>query len=315
MNKDKVSIIIPVYNTEKYIKRCLDSVINQTYKNIEIIIINDGSTDKSEKIIKETIKNQKNVIYKKIKNSGVANARNVALDLVSGDYIAFVDSDDYPQNDMIEKLLSYSKNNNCDIVCSGYRKIFKDGEKEVIPDDVSFYDKKLVDSKEILLHSNPYITNKLFKMTIVGNIRFNSKLRIFEDLVFTYELFLLANKIGFLNECLYNYNVVNETSLTRKFSEKMFDIFDAMDELKQFYKENSKEDFDEELEFLAIKHMMLRIKENCKDKKLKLKYIDNVYDYLNKNNNKYKNNRYFKMNKKNKFKKYKSLMKIYAIIH
>ena len=107
MKKDKISVIMPVYNTEKYLKQSIESVLNQTYDNIELIIINDGSTDKSEKIIKNYL-NRKNVIYKKINNSGVAHARNIGLSLCSGKYIAFIDSDDSINIEMYEKL--YNKN-------------------------------------------------------------------------------------------------------------------------------------------------------------------------------------------------------------
>ena len=103
MKKDKISVIMPVYNTEKYLKQSIESVLNQTYDNIELIIINDGSTDKSEKIIKNYL-NRKNVIYKKINNSGVAHARNIGLSLCSGKYIAFIDSDDSINIEMYEKL-------------------------------------------------------------------------------------------------------------------------------------------------------------------------------------------------------------------
>ena len=126
MKNDKISIIVPVYNTEKYIKKCIDSILNQTYNNIELIIINDGSTDNSENIIKKIIKNKSNVKYKKIKNSGVAHARNVGLDLVTGKYVGFIDSDDYISKDMYKELYETAIKEKSDIVTSGYNKCYKD---------------------------------------------------------------------------------------------------------------------------------------------------------------------------------------------
>ena len=315
MAKDKVSIIVPVYNTEKYVKKCLESIINQTHKNIEVIVINDGSPDDSEKIILDIIKDKKNFKYKKIKNGGVANARNVALDMCTGDYVAFIDSDDYIDKTMIEKLYSKAKDG-ADIVSSGYKKLYKDHTKEVFPKDINVFGMSLHESKNILLNTNPYITNKLFSRDLIvkNNISFDKDLRIFEDLLFCYKLHLLANKIDYVNEALYNYNCLNESSLTRNFTQKMYDVFEAMDRLRKFYHDKSGKEFDTELEYICIKHMGLRFFEHAEDKKLKLKYIDKVFEYYKENFDDYKKCSYYKESMKCFLKKFKTFVKLKVLL-
>lgn len=314
-NNYRISIIVPVYNTEKYIERCLKSILDQTFEDYQLIIINDGSTDDSEKIIHKLTKKCKNVIYKKIKNSGVAHARNIGLSYATGDYIAFVDSDDYVAEEMFEKLYEMAISKKSELVCCAYKKIYKFQEKDIFPKNIKCYGKSLKNSKEILFNCNPYITNKLFKRSLIvdNGISFDEDLRIFEDLLFCYKLFLVSNKICFVNECLYNYNCENDSSLTRKFSEKMFDIYPALDRLISFYRESYGNEFDDVLEYIAIKHIMLRFNEKSNDKKLKKKYIDNAYEYLKNNFKNYKKSVYFK-GKSGLIKKYKILVKLYLFI-
>ena len=313
-NKYKISIIVPVYNTEKYIERCINSILKQEFKEYQLIIINDGSSDDSEKLILKMIKGLSNVVYKKIKNSGVAHARNFGLKYVEGEYVAFVDSDDFIDQKMFKKLYKLANSEKCDVVSCAYKKIYKDSFKEVHPKNIKCYGKSLVESKDILLNTNPYITNKLFKTDLIlnNNITFDEDLRIFEDLLFCYKLLLLANKIYFIDECLYNYNCINETSLTKVFSEKMFDVFNSLDRLIDFYRSRYGNDFDNVLEYTAVKHITLRFGEVSNNNKLKLKYINKSYDYLYKNFKNYKKCSYFK-GKSGFIKKNKFLYKIYYL--
>ena len=116
-----ISIIVPVYNVESYLKKCLESIINQTYKNIEIILIDDGSTDSSGKICDDYANKDKRIKVIHKQNGGVSDARNTALDICRGDYIGFIDSDDYIELDMYETLLKFLLNNNLDVaMCSSY---------------------------------------------------------------------------------------------------------------------------------------------------------------------------------------------------
>ena len=221
MKNEKISIIIPVYNTEKYVEKSINSILNQSYKNIELIIINDGSTDNSEKIIKRIIRDNKNIKYKKIKNSGVAHARNEGLRIATGKYVGFVDSDDFVSEKMYETLYKTAIKEKSDIVTCAYSKCYIDRTVSIYPKDKSVFGKSVIESKNIFLNSNPYITSKLFSMELINkySIEFEEDLRIFEDLLFCYKLYLRANKISYVDEVFYNYNCSNTSSLTNSFSD------------------------------------------------------------------------------------------------
>lgn len=313
MKKDKISVIMPVYNTEKYLKQSIESVLNQTYDNIELIIINDGSTDKSEKIIKNYL-NRKNVIYKKINNSGVAHARNIGLSLCSGKYIAFIDSDDSINIEMYEKLYNKMIEANSDIVFCAYNKVFSDHIKSIFPQNKTVFENSVINSKNILLNSTPYIPLKLFKKELIekNKITFDEDLRIFEDLLFCYKLFLLANKISYVDEALYNYNCTNEHSLTNKFTNKMFDVFIALDRLKEFAESKYSYDLEKQLEYISIKHISLRFTSKTADRKSLLEYVDKSFEYLKVNYPNYKKSVYYK-GIKGFIKKNKLLVKLLVI--
>lgn len=295
MKKDKISIIMPVYNTEKYLKRSIESVLNQSYDNIELIIINDGSTDNSEKIIKKYL-NNKNIIYKKIKNSGVAHARNVGLSISSGKFIGFIDSDDFIDENMYEMLYDKMISTNSDIVFCSYNKIFSDYSRIYTPKDKEVFGASVIESKNILLNSNPYTPLKLYSKKLIeeNNIKFDEDLRIFEDLLFCYKLYLKANKISYVDKALYNYDCTNESSLTNKFTSKMFDLFIALDRLKEYAESLYSTKLNEQLEYIAIKHISLRFTSKTKNRKELLRYVDESFDYLKRNYPNYKNNSYYK---------------------
>lgn len=314
-NKYKLSVIVPVYNTEKYIERCIKSIFDQSFKDYQLIIINDGSTDNCDKIIRNLIKNRDNIIYKKIKNSGVAAARNIGLSYASGEYITFVDSDDFVEVDIYKKLYNHAIANDSDIVGCAYKKIYKNSEKEIHPKNLSYFGKSLRESKEIICNSNPYTPLKIFKRSLIVNneILFDEDLRIFEDLLFCYKLFLLSNKISFVDECLYNYNCLNESSLTSKFTKKKFDIFPALNRLIDFYRSRFGNEFDSILEYVSVRHITLRYYEKSSNKKLKNDYLNQAFKFLNSN---FKNHRRCKayVGKKGFVSKYKFLVKLYLFI-
>lgn len=133
--KDLVSIIIPVFNTEDYLKRCISSVLNQSYFNIQIIVVNDGSTDNSDEIIKEFARKDSRVVYIKQKNSGVGYARNIGIKRAEGKYLLFVDSDDYIEKTMVEQMVNCAEKGNSDLVICGYILVDSEGKEleRVIP--------------------------------------------------------------------------------------------------------------------------------------------------------------------------------------
>ena len=326
----KVSIIIPAYNVEDYIGYCLDSLVCQTLSDLEIIIINDGSVDNTKDVIEAYRAKYPDMIKAfHVENSGAAAARNIGLDAASGEYIGFVDSDDYVREDTFELLYNAAKEKNAEIVSCGYcregvhftRKM-PFGNRNIKAEDV--FDKNIF-SEPLLFDEVPYLWNKIFKADIIqkNNIRFHKDLRIYEDLVFTYEAFLFANKISRVEDYLYYYVVSRDTSLTYRFSEKRFDIVKATELLLSFYEENKSltPEIKDALVYVVLKHVyvILNRKTTVSEKKLKLKYLDMIFEFLNNTFPDWKENYYFeKQNRKVKTftsKKYWKFCIIFGRIH
>ena len=215
----KISIIIPVYNSSKYLSKCLDSVINQTYSNLEIICINDGSTDKSLTILKKYRKKDERIKIVNQKNCGVSIARNKALEMAVGEYIMFVDSDDFIDNDMIEKLYNLTDNKRIDIVRCGYIKEYKD--KSTKHSIVSIKGEIIDDKGKIyeMFINNYYLNSpccQLIRKRCIKNY-FNEDIKIGEDYLFNLDLYTNACKFIFIPECYYHYNY-NDNSATTTIS-------------------------------------------------------------------------------------------------
>ena len=224
-----VSIVIPTYNASSTIDRCINSVINQTYKNIEIIIINDGSTDYTEKIVSEYIKKDNRIKLINIKNNGVSNARNTGIKYSQGKYIIFVDSDDYISKSMIEILVKARLKYNTLAVCN-YEIFGKNMEKvEDICNDINtdvlsindnFY--KLFYEKNAL--KTPW--GKIYDSKIIkdNNINFDTDISLGEDFIFNLIYIKFVKKICYIENQLYYYFRDNEMSLSQKYYPNMLDI-------------------------------------------------------------------------------------------
>ena len=175
MQKPLISIIIPVYNAEKYLVKCLDSVVNQTYRSLEIILVDDGSTDKSPEICEEYAENDSRIVVIHKRNNNDASARNVGLDIFKGEYVAFVDSDDYTEPDYIEYLYNLLKDNKVDISCCSYTEIDEYGNYKKIKKDenqIIYGNKNCI--KDIINHENITYTvwGKLFPRKLLGEVKF-----------------------------------------------------------------------------------------------------------------------------------------------
>ena len=206
MKEDLISIIVPVYKVENYLKRCLDSVISQTYKNIEIILVDDGSPDNSGNICEEyALKDSRiKVIHKK--NGGLSDARNAGLQIATGDYIGFVDSDDYIENDMFETMINLAKMYNAEISIVSYNE-WKNGKilNNMNSGELDLYN-KVEAIKELLVDSKiqSYMWNKLFKKDLFKNIEFPVG-KNFEDIATTLKIFEKCDKVVRLEAAKYNY--------------------------------------------------------------------------------------------------------------
>lgn len=194
-----VSVIVPVYNVEQYLEQCLDSIIKQTYSSLEILIINDGSTDQSGEIASRYAGLDDRIILLEKKNGGLSDARNYGLDRVSGDYIMFVDSDDYIEADMVEYLLNVIEKADAQIAVCGYRIVGEDGEN--LPDWESFPKEKVVCSRDYwkVYHEEAYIYgvvawNKLYHKAVFDRIRFPAG-KVHEDEFILHKLIHIVDRI------------------------------------------------------------------------------------------------------------------------
>ncbi len=201
----KVSIVIPVYNVEKYISECLESLANQTYSNLEIIVIDDETKDSSGRIADSFAKEDPRFVVKHIKNRGAAGARNVGLDLVTGDYIMFVDSDDWVEPDTVEIMVNKLESTGSEMVmCQYYDEYLHCSNSHSIVDEEHSYN-SLEAMREYINHwEYPLIWNKIYRAELIGDIRFVEG-RCIDDEFFTYQLFAKIKKFFLIPDILYHY--------------------------------------------------------------------------------------------------------------
>lgn len=239
-SESKVSIIVPVYKVEEYLPRCVDSLIGQTYKNIEIILVDDGSPDNSPKMCDEyaTKDSRIRVIHKE--NAGVSEARNTGIDSAKGDYICFVDSDDYVSECMVEKLISSANENDSDmVVVSGYYKAYTDKIIEVRSGNIEKKCNK--DFSVFFGGTNSFRSSctTLYKRDTIKDIRFNSNLKIAEDFLFVIQAMKKSKTISSVDDCLYYY-FINDASVMRGISASRYqnEIIGLMECRKEFEGDN-----------------------------------------------------------------------------
>lgn len=291
----QVSIVMPVYNVAKYLRQCLDSLFSQTLEDIEIIAVNDGSTDNSPQILEEykRIYPQILSIYTTV-NKGVSHARNYGKDRAVGEYILFVDSDDYIEAEMCEKLYNKAIKDNNDIVICGRYNFYENHrtgqvKQEIIIPEMINRNFNLYEDKYELAHILPFPWDKLFKRELLQGMDFPLNIR-FEDIVFSYEVVVKAQNIGVLYEPLYNYRKTAQGGFLNSFSEQTLDIVTAFELLIDYMKENNYfEFFHDELEFICSRHFLYRYISLFKDEHkgkgkldIKLEIINRTQDFLKK---------------------------------
>lgn len=209
-----VSIIIPMYNMEKYISRCLDSVVNQSYKNVEVIVINDGSNDSSLKLVHEYECLHSNLRCISIPNGGVSNARNVGLDACNGDYIQFIDADDYIDSSMIDYLINLSDNGSVDLVVSGLKTLSKTYQVIGQMNATSLSEEKYSNRIDPLIHHIPlYLHNHFIARRVVETIRFDDSITLLEDRDFLWKIYFKINSIVITNKAFYSYVERSESAI------------------------------------------------------------------------------------------------------
>lgn len=230
MNKEKVSIIVPVYNSENTIRKCVDSILNQTYQNIEILLINDGSTDKSLQVISHL--NDERIIVIDKKNEGVAKTRNLGIKKATGKYIMFIDNDDFIDKDYIEKYYT-SIEEGFDLVIGGYKRVNQDNK--------IIYSQSIKDykwSKYIIVSPWARIIKKEF--LIKNNIEFLSY-KIGEDVYFSLLMYSYNPKIKIIDYTGYNwfFNTASVSNTSQKGLSKDIDVLFLLNKINQIYKETN----------------------------------------------------------------------------
>ncbi len=214
----KISVIVPVYNVENYLRECMDSIINQSFENLEIICVNDGSTDNSLKILNEYAEKDSRVKIVTQENKGVSSARNKGMELSTGEYVSFIDPDDYLEKDAFKIASSNLENGNIDILIWGYNPF---------PNPTSWYikasspDNAIYKNDSVNAYFNGHgssvvVWNKLYKTDMIRkkSLSFNEKLNTAEDVEFNMMAFVHASNIKFISDKLYYYRLKREGSLT-----------------------------------------------------------------------------------------------------
>lgn len=246
--EEQISIIVPVYNVEMYLTRCINSIINQTYKNIELLLIDDGSTDLSGNICDEYSRKDKRIKVVHCKNQGVSEARNKGLEMASGEWIGFVDPDDWIDKDMYESLYKMVKLYNADISVCAHRKVNTFGKyiMNKKDDEYELLDNKM--SMKYMLVDNLYcgaVWNKLYKKSILINNKFKKNMIIGEDVLFNFNL-LYNTKINTIynKNPKYNYFYRDNSVMNNKnFDRKILSQLEVRKEIYNLIKDDNKYSF------------------------------------------------------------------------
>lgn len=256
MNKPLISVVVPVYNVEQYLKKCLDSIIKQKYNNLEIIIVNDGSTDNSQKICQEYVKKDKRIKLITQKNQGLSAARNTGIDNAHGKYISFVDSDDYLDLEFINELYNTIIENKSDISACDFWYVNINEKTWTLKNKEN---KKFsnIDALKDIFSGNQETEimtwNKLYKKDLFdkNNIYFPVG-KLHEDNFTTYKLYYYANSISLTDKKLYYYLQRNNSIMGEKFNSKRLDILTAIEEVYDFFQDKN-EDLKNDIECYEIK--------------------------------------------------------------
>jgi glycosyltransferase involved in cell wall biosynthesis len=299
-----IRVIVPAYNAEKYIRKCLDSLLCQTKKDIEIIAVNDGSKDCTLDILNEYSEKYPSIV-KVIsqENQGLSITRNNGIKIAEGKYIAFVDSDDYVKPNMLEKLYNKAIEGDYDVVCSDVDCIYPNKVLSVSSGINFETDALSIEQKKILL-LNLYVVvwNKLYKKEVfTKDVMFEPGIW-FEDVLFLHKIVPNLNKISFVNESFYQY-LQNTSSITYTYSEKLKDINVMLDKVVEYYKEKGFYDtYRDELEYMYARYMLATFVKRLSKSKDKKRFNEGVEYALERVKTafpEYKKNKYLKKGLKN----------------
>ena len=279
-----VSIIVPIFNAERYLDKCVRSILRQTYKNIELILVDDGSKDNSSNICKKYTALDERILFIQGENHGVSFSRNIGIENVSGEYVAFIDADDTINKKYIEKLLYNIKD--ADLSVCGYYEV--NSENDIINSNLSGERAdELKSSKEFLRDIfrltygyQGYVWNKLFKTQIIkdNGIKFDTKIYYNEDRLFVFEYLLKCQKVYYSDEPLYYYFMNNTGTMAARrnnvFDKKMISELEAFDRMLQLLKNKNSYIADEILiNAMDSTLVLLKLSNEEKLKQYKYKYL------------------------------------------
>lgn len=279
-NEDLISIIVPIYNVEKFIDKCMDTILGQTYKNIEIVLVDDGSPDNCPKIIDEYAKKYDNVFAYHKKNGGLSSARNFGLKKSHGKYICFIDSDDYISTKYIEVLYNKIVEEKADIAICNYYRVYKNKEVECVAGKFK---------TEYFI--TPAAWNKLYKRNLFDNIEYPIG-KYYEDLGTTPKLIMNCKKISYVDDFLYYY-FQNDNSIMKNVNPKIYDIYEIIDEIIRYSKKQKKYDeYKEQIELATIFHVLIGTSYRIsRDKNFKKKDLIEIENNVKKHFPNYSKNR------------------------
>lgn len=278
-----ISIIVPVYNVERYLEQCIESLVNQTYKNLEIILVNDGSTDSSGSLCEKLAKTDKRIRVIHKNNEGLGFARNTGMEVMNGKYVTFIDSDDYADSNLIELLYTNLKNENADTCIGGFKRVKNSGEvifKEQY-DRVVYSDGEVKNNLLIkMLGSSPEksdairmsVWNVIYSADIIrnSNLKFPSERELIsEDIIFDVKYYQGSKRVVVIDSLAYNYRI-NEESLTRKYKS---DRFEKCKILYEELKNQVNKIYDDDMAILRVqRQFFVNIRECIKQENTKISH-------------------------------------------
>lgn len=296
----KVSVIIPVYNVEKYLGRCVDSILKQTFQEFELLLVDDGSTDNSGKIAKQFSEEYPDKIkYIYQPNNGSGAARNTGIQNAKCDIIVFIDSDDYIHEDMLFQMYNKMEEESLDIVICDYQRV--DENDEITEIHREYLDEKecLVPNEEKqLLFADPSSCNKMFKKSLFveNDIYFPTKVWYAEDMRTIMKVIAVSNRIGYIATPFYNYFTRSDSKMNTDNIERQVEVIDAIDDLLTFFKvRNIYDQYYAELEYLTIQHVYVYAIARIARMDYKSGLIRQFKNYVKINFSNYKKNKYLNL--------------------
>lgn len=253
-----VSVIVPVYDVEKYLDECLSSLVNQTLSELEIIVVNDGTKDNSQSIIDHYVKQYPNKVVSLIKeNGGLGDARNYGIPYAKGEYIGFVDSDDIVHLEMYEKMFNKAKLEDSDLVLCDLEYFYETSSEKMVKEGLVQIEN--IDVNKTIFLSPLFAWNKLYRRSLFIESGLKYPIGLwYEDIPVTVPFFTLAKKISYVHETLIYYRQRSTSIMGSVDNPKVKDIFDIMHLCLNYFKDhNLLETYYDELEFLFLEHLML----------------------------------------------------------